>query len=167
MSFSQIILPLIVLLIIIFGIKRKVNIYDSFIDGAKEGLITTFKIFPSMLAMVFAVNIFLKSGFIEFLFSFLKNPAISKIIAMAFLRPISGSATLVMLNDILSLFGPDSFVGNVASVMQGCTDTTFYIITLYFGSVGIKKIRHALFSGLFADFIGIIASILIVYLFFS
>ncbi len=164
---STIILPVVVLIVIYYGLKKKVNIYDSFTNGAKEGLVTTFKIFPTMIAMVFAVNIFLKSGFIEFVFSFFKNPYVSKIISMAFLRPISGSATLVILNDILKTFGPDNIVGKIASVMQGCTDTTFYVITLYFGSVGIKKIRHALFSGLFADLIGIVSSILIVYLFFS
>ena len=85
---------------------------------------------------------------------------------MAILRPISGSSTLALLNNVLMNYGPDSFIGRLASIIQGSTDTTFYIITLYFGSIGIKKIKHALWAGLFADLIGIIASVVVVNIFF-
>ena len=171
-TISIIILPLIVLFIIIYGVIKKVDLYDSFVVGAKEGLTMTLNIFPFIIGMVFAVNIFVNSGFIEFLFSGLGdflgkyNLSIS-LLPMCFLRPISGTATLVLLNNILSLVGPDSFSGVLASTIQGCTDTTFYVITLYFGSVGVYKIRHSLKVGLLSDLISIIASFVIVSLMFS
>lgn len=165
-------LPIMVLFIIIYGFIKKVSIYDNFIEGAKEGLTATLTIFPYMIAMVFAINIFINSGVIEYtlsfaktFFSFLKFPI--EVIPMAILRPISGSATLSILNNIFENFGPDSYIGRLASTIQGCTDTTFYVITLYFGSVRISKIRHSLKVGLFADLIGVIASVLIVSMMFS
>ena len=170
-TISIIIIPIIVLLIIIYGYKKKINIYDSFLNGAKEGLITTFNIFPALIAMVFAVNIFLKSNFIEFSLGFL-TPVLKhlniplEILPMAFLRPISGSSTLVIMNELFSAHGPDSLIGRLASIIQGCTDTTFYVMTLYFSSVKILKTRYALKVGLFADLCGIIASFIIVKLFF-
>ena len=168
---SIIIIPFIVLFIILNGYKNKINIYDSFLIGAKEGLVTTFNIFPALIAMVFAVNIFLKSNFIEFGLGFLK-PFLKylniplEILPMALLRPISGSSTLVIMNELFVLHGPDSLIGRLASIIQGCTDTTFYVMTLYFSSVKIIKTRYALKVGLFADLCGIIASFIIVKLFF-
>ena len=171
-GFSIIALPLFVLFIIIYGFKKKVDLYDAFVRGAKEGLIMTFNIFPFIMGMVFAVNLFINTGFINFvltgaipLLDKLNIP--SAIFPMALLRPISGTATLVVLNNILQNFGADSYAGRLASVIQGCTDTTFYVITLYFGSVRISKIRYALKVGLFADLIGIATSIIIVYFIFS
>ena len=129
-------------------------------------------LFPTMLAMILGVNIFINSGLLNFLidiFSFLFKliniPL--EVLPIALIRPISGSASLAILNNIYATNGPDSLVGFMASVMQGSTDTTFYILTLYFGSVGIKKIRYALFSGLCADLIGIIASIVVTKIIFS
>ncbi len=123
-------------------------------------------LFPTMLAMILGVNIFINSGLLNFmvniggyLFKLINFPL--EVLPIALIRPISGSASLAILNNIYEINGPDSFIGYMASIMQGSTDTTFYILTLYFGSVGIKKIRHALFSGLCADIIGIIASIII------
>ena len=168
---STIIIPLIVLFIIIYGYKKKINIYDSFLDGAKEGLISTFNIFPSLIAMVFAINIFLKSNIINTSLSFL-TPLLNylniplDILPMAILRPISGSSTLVIMNNIFINYGPDSYMGRLASIIQGCTDTTFYVMSLYFGSIKILKTRYALKVGLFADLCGIIASFIIVRLFF-
>lgn len=165
-------IPVIVLIVIVYGFYKKVDIYDTFIEGAKDGLTATLTIFPYMIAMVFATNLFIKSGVIEFSLSFartffniLKFPV--EVIPMALLRPISGSATLGILNNIYDTFGPDSYIGRLASTIQGCTDTTFYVITLYFGSVKISKIRHSLKVGLFADLVGIVASILIVSIVFS
>ena len=168
---SIIILPIIVLTIIIYGYKKRINIYDSFLKGVMEGLKTSVSIFPNMIAMIFAVNLLISSGFIEYIFSFLK-PVLSNfglgtdILSMAFFRPISGNASLAIMNNIFENFGPDSLMGRLASTLQGSTDTTFYVLALYFGSVGIKKTRYALGVGLFADFIGIVMSFILVYLFF-
>ena len=171
-TISIVILPIIVLVIILYGCKMKINIYDSFLKGVLEGLKTCVNIFPNILAMIFAVNILIKSGFIDYISSFL-NSILSKynlstdIISMAFFRPISGTASLAILNNILGTFGPDSIMGRLASTIQGSTDTTFYVLALYFGSIGVKKTRYALPVGLFADFVGIVMSFLIVYLFFG
>lgn len=165
------ILPLMVLLIILSGIKNKVDIYDTFIEGSKESFKLILELFPCMLAMIFGINIFLNSNAIDYLFIMFKP--IFKILSvpievfpMMLLRPISGSASLAFLNNLLAKHGPDSLIGLIGSVIQGSTDTTLYIITLYFGSVGIKKIRYALYVGLFADLIGIISSIIIVKMIF-
>ncbi len=164
---SKIILPIFVLIIIIYGVKKKINVYDTFLEGAKEGLVTTFNIFPAIIAMIFAINIFLDSNILGYLVSLLGNIKIPlEIIPMALLRPISGTASLAIMNDIFKSFGPDSFIGRLASVLQGCTDTTIYVIALYFGSIKITKIKHALWGGLFADLMGIIAAIILTKLFF-
>lgn len=164
---STLIIPLMVLLIVFYGAIKNVNVYDVFVEGAKESFEMVFSLFPSLLAMILGINIFLKSNLLEFLINFIKPILVIikipyQILPMALIRPISGSSALVFLNNIFSEFGPDSFLGRLGSVIQGSTDTTFYIITLYFGCIGIKKIRHALWAGLFADLIGIISSILIV-----
>ena len=128
-------------------------------------------LFPTFIAMILAINLFINSGFLNFFLSLFKpifnmiNVPV-EILPLAIVRPISGSASLAYLNNIFTKYGPDSFIGLLSSVLQGCTDTTFYIITLYFGSIGIKKIKYSLFAGLCADLIGIIASIIIVNLFF-
>lgn len=168
---SKIILPIFIIVIIFYGLKKKINIYDSFLDGAKEGLVTTFSIFPAVIAMIFAINIFLDSGVLTFIASFFKagleilNIEL-EILPMALLRPISGNASLAIMNEIFMKFGPDSFTGRLASVLQGCTDTTIYVIALYFGTVKITKIRHALSVGLFADLVGIIMAFVLTNLFF-
>ena len=170
-SFSTLMIPLIVLVIVIYGYKKKTNIYESFLDGAKEGLITTLNIFPAIMAMIFAVNIFLKSGFMVFAFSFAQdilnnfNLPLS-ILPMAILRSISGNATLAILNDIFASFGPDSYAGLLASVIQGCSDTTIYVVALYYGSLQIKKTRYTVPVALFADLIGIIAAFIVTAIFF-
>ena len=170
-NINNYIIPLFVLFIIIYGF-RKINIYSSFIDGVKESFSMVKSLFPTMLAMILGVNIFINSGLLKFLicffggiFKFINIPL--DVLPIALIRPISGSASLAVLNSIYEVNGPDSLIGYMASIMQGSTDTTFYILTLYFGSVGIKKIRHALFSGLCADLIGIIASIIITKVIFS
>jgi spore maturation protein B len=166
-NISTIILPIMVLIIVIYAIYKKVNVYDTFIIGAKDGIEISVSIFPYLLAMIVAVNILLKSKIIEDLFHvlkplflFVKIPV--EIVPMAIMRPISGSSSLVIMNDIFIKYGVDSFLGRLASTIQGSTDTTIYILTLYFGFIGIKKIRYAMWVGLFADFIGVITSIIIV-----
>lgn len=165
-NISNCIIPIIVLIIVLYALKKRVDIYDTFIDGTKESFDMTLKVFPNLLAMVFGVNIFLKSGVLDFIFNNLK-PIFSyinvqiEILPMAIMRPISGSASLAILNDIFLNYGPDSFIGTVASIIQGSTDTTFYVLTLYFGSIGIKKIRYAMWAGLFSDLVGIVAAIIL------
>lgn len=168
---SKVILPIFIFGIIFYGLKKKINIYDSFLEGAKEGLVTTFSIFPAVIAMIFAINIFLDSGVLNFIASFftsfLKTFNIEfEILPMALLRPISGNASLAIMNEIFMKFGPDSFTGRLASVLQGCTDTTVYVIALYFGTVKITKIKHALSVGLFADLVGIMMAFILTNLFF-
>lgn len=169
---STILIPIIVLGIIMYGVYKKVDIYESFLEGAKEGLITTFHIFPSIIAMIFAVNVFLRSNVIDVVLGWL-SPVFNllhvpiSVLPMTILRPISGTASLAILNDLLRDFGPDSFVGRLASTLQGCTDTTIYVLALYFGSIKVTKTKHALKAGLFADLCGIVASFVIVWLFFG
>ena len=123
--------------------------------------------FPCLLAMIFGINIFLESGFLNYLsnfispiLDFLKIPF--DLLPMILMRPISGNSALVILGSIFEKFGPDSFIGLLASVLQGSTDTTFYVLTLYFGSIGIKKIKYSLFAGLMADLCAIVISIIVV-----
>ena len=162
---SNYIIPLVVLFVLIYAMYKKVNMYDVFIDGAKESFDMILKLFPCLLAMILSVNIFLKSGIVEIFkfISFIPNDLIPMII----MRPISGTSSLAVLTNIYSLFGPDSPVGLMASFIQGTTDTTFYVITLYFGSIGIKKIKYSLWAGLFADLVSIVISILFVNFFFN
>lgn len=169
---SVYIIPVVIVFIIGYGLLKKVNIYELFLDGAKEGLVTTFQITGAVLAMMFAIKIFLGSGFIYGVLGFL-TPFFNMInlpldiIPMMLLRPISGTASLAIMNDIFLNFGPDSYLGRLASTIQGCTDTTIYVLALYFGSVRITKTRYALLCGLFADLVGIIAAVLVVKIMFG
>lgn len=169
---SNILIPLLVLGVVLYGIIKKVDVYDVFIEGAKEGIDIGISMFPYMLGMILGINILLKSNFLDIIFNFLK-PLFDfikvpiDILPMALLRPVSGSASLSILNNILTNIGPDSFIGRLASTIQGSTDTTIYVLTLYFGTVGIKKIKYALWAGLIADLGGIIASIIAVSIIFQ
>lgn len=163
--------PLIVIIIIIYGIYKKVDIFDTFLVGVREGMKISINLFPTIFAMIIAINILVSSGIINNIsnlfstfFSKINFPV--EVLPLAILRPISGSSSLAILNDILARYGPDSFIGRVSSVMQGSTDTTIYIISMYFGSIGIKKIKYSLVVGLLADLISIILSITIVKIFF-
>ena len=161
-----------VLFIILYGFFKKVDVYDTFIEGVKESFSMIINLFPTFIAMILAVNLFTNSGVLDFLLSLIK-PVLEifnvpgEIFPLALVRPISGSASLAYLNNIFAKFGPDSFIGLLGSVMQGCTDTTFYVISLYFGSIGIKKIRYSMFAALFADLVGIVASIIVVNMFWG
>lgn len=167
---SKVFLPIMILIIVFYGVFKKINVYDSFLEGAKEGLVTAFNIFPSIVAMIFAINIFLDSNFLNVIMNYIKpifgNSIPVDIIPMALLRPISGTGSLAIMNEIFKTYGPDAFLGRLASILQGCTDTTVYVIALYFSSVKITKIKHALWVGLFADLIGIITAIILTNLFF-
>ena len=169
--FSKIVIPIFIVFVIFYGFIKKVNIYDAFLEGAKEGLMISFNIFPSIIAMVFAINIFLDSNFVNAVLGVF-TPILNliniplEIMPMALLRPISGTATLAIMNDIFIKYGPDSYAGRLASVLQGCTDTTIYVLALYFSSIGVKKIRYSLGVGLFADLVGISVAFIITMLFF-
>jgi len=155
-------------MIILYGFYKKVDLFDSFIEGSAKSFKLFITIFTNLLAMLLSVNILIKSGFLDVLVFFIK-PVIKlpiEIISMALIRPISGNATLVILNNIYVKYGVDNFYSLIASVIQGSTDTTFYVLALYYGSVGIKKIRYAPIASLFADFIGITSAIVICYLMF-
>lgn len=164
---SNMIIPVLVLLLIIYALKKKVNIYDSFVNGTKEGMEMGFTIFPYQLGMIFAINILLKSGFLENIFIYFK-PFFSlikvpiEILPISIIRPISGNATFAIMIDMIKTYGVDSYLGRLAATIQGGVDTTIYVISLYFGSVGIKKIKYALWVGLFTDLITIILSIIAV-----
>jgi spore maturation protein SpmA len=153
---------------------RKVNVYEAFIDGAKEGFTVVIKIIPYLVAILVAIGVFRASGSMDFLvagvgraFTFMGiNTDFIEALPTALMKPLSGSGARGMMVDAMQTYGADSFVGRLASTFQGATDTTFYIIALYFGSVGVKKTRHAVACGLFADLVGIIAAIFIAYLFF-
>jgi len=171
---SNLILFSIIISFILLGVKHKVNVYDSFIEGAKDGFKTAIKIIPYLVAILVAIGVFRASGAmdafinaISWIFSHLGiNTDFIGALPTALMKPLSGSGARGMMVDAMTTYGPDSFVGRVASTLQGSTDTTFYILAVYFGSVGIRKTRYAVICGLLADFAGIIAAIFISYLFF-
>ncbi|MCD4728954.1 MAG: spore maturation protein [Bacteroidales bacterium] len=172
---SNVLLFSIIILFILLGIRKKVNIYETFIEGAKEGFQVAIKIIPFLVAILVAIGAFRASGAMDMLIDGVRglfvalsvNTDFIEALPTALMKPLSGSGARGMMVDAMDTYGADSFVGRVASTVQGSTDTTFYIIAVYFGSVGIKKTRYAVTCGLIADFVGIIAAILMAYLFFS
>ncbi|MEQ6376236.1 spore maturation protein [Bacillaceae bacterium S4-13-58] len=171
-TISTWIIPGVILFILLVGLYRKVPAYEAFVEGGKEGLKIASNLLPFLLGMMVSIAIFRASGAMEAFTSFLE-PLLnligipSEIVPLALVRPISGTAALGMTTELIQTYGADSFIGRLASTMQGSTDTTLYIITVYFGAVGIRKMGDALKVGLLADLIGIIASILIVSMVFG
>jgi len=160
---------------ILMAAFRKVNVYEAFIEGAKDGFSVAIRIIPYLVAILVGVGVFRASGALDYLVSGIGN-AFSAMglrtdfipsLPTALMKPLSGSGARGMMVDAMKTYGADSFVGRLASIFQGATDTTFYILALYFGSVGIKKTRHAVATGLIADLAGVIAGILIAYIFFG
>jgi len=165
-------IPLLIAFILLYGTLKKVETYEAFVEGGKEGIEIAFSIIPYLVGMVVSISIFRASGALDYLIQVLKPLFFAihippEIVPLAFIRPISGTAALGMTTNIISTYGPDSFIGRLASTMQGSTDTTLYILTVYFGAVGIKKMGDALKVGLLADLIGVIAAIFIVSIVFS
>lgn len=165
-------IPIFVIIVLIYGISKKVDIFATFIEGIKDGMHTAINLFPTIFAMIIAITLLTNSNIIldisnilKPIFNHINFP--TEVLPLAILRPISGSSSLVILNNILSQYGPDSFIGRVASVMQGSTDTTVYIISIYFASIGIRKIKYSLFVGLLADLISVIISIIVVSILFK
>jgi len=162
-TISNIILPLITLITLIYAIYKKVNIYDEFLTGVKEGLKISLEIFPSIFALIISVTVFVKSNFLNDLISLINiNLFPKEILPIAILRPISSSSSMMILNEILVAHGPDSLIGKISSIIAGSTDTTIYIIATYFSSIKVKKIHQSLLIGLLADLSCVIISILIV-----
>ncbi len=157
------------------GVKSRINVYDAFIDGAKEGFKTAVTIIPYLVAMLVAIAVFRASGAMDFLISGISyvveacgaDTDFVGALPTALMKPLSGSGARGMMVDAMATYGPDSFVARVASTIQGSTDTTLYIIAVYFGSVGIKKTRYAAGYGLLADLAGILAAIFVAYIFFK
>ncbi len=171
---SNFILFSVIVVFILMALFRKVNVYEAFIDGAKDGFKTAVKIIPYLVAILVAIGVFRASGAMDWLvagftWSFEQmglNTDFTAALPTALMKPLSGSGARGMMVDAMTTYGADSFVGRVASTVQGATDTTFYILAVYFGSVGIKNTRYAVVCGLIADFVGIIAAISMAYLFF-
>ena len=168
-------LLVIIVAIIVGGAYKKVSVFDAFIEGAKNGFEVIIKIIPYLVAMLVAIRVFRDSGAMNYVLNAITyliqltgmNTEFIGALPVAIMKPLSGSGARGMMLDIFQNQGPDSFVGKLASIFQGSADTTFYIIALYFGSVGIKKVRYALWAGIFADIIGVVIAILIGYIFFK
>ena len=159
-------IPIIIVLIILYGIRDKVRVFDTFLDGAKEGIEIVFKMFPTLLGIFLAVGVLLSSGLIDAIVNLitpitnlLEIP--SNILPIAILRPISGSASMAVAVDIMQNYGVDTLTGFITSTIMGSTETTFYTIAIYTSAVGIKKTRGILFAALAADVAGMIASTII------
>ena len=162
-----IVLPLIVVVFVGVGVVRKVGVFDAFLCGAKDGLLTAYNILPTMVGLITAVSMLKASGAVELLTEFVSPVAEffgfpAEIVPVALLRPVSGSGSTALVLSIFEEFGADSFVGRIVSVMAGSTETTVYAIALYYSAVGIKKTRHTLFAGLVADFTAVVFSVLTV-----
>lgn len=166
------VIPAFIFIVLVYAVMQKVDVFDTFVEGAKEGYATSISLIPYLVAMLVAIGLLRASGALELLIKFL-SPLLTRfnvpgeIIPLALMRPLSGSGALGVTAEILNNFGADSFIGRLASTMQGSTDTTFFILTVYFGSVGIRKSRHALTVGLLADLAAFIASIVICTLVFQ
>ena len=164
-------IPIIIFIIFLYGIIKKVNMYDAFVNGAKEGITTTISIFPVLLAMVCSVSIFRESGLADFIVKMLTPLANfihfkAELIPLVIFRPISGSAGSAVLLDIFKNFSPDSFIGLAASIMAGSTETTLYIISVYLGSQDIKDHSFALKACLLADLVGFVGAYIVSIIFF-
>lgn len=172
---SNVILFSIITAFIAMGAWRKINVYDAFIDGAKEGFSVAIKIIPYLVAILVAVGVFRAAGAMDMLMSGLERLCLVcgldadfiPALPTALMKPLSGSGARGLMIDTMNTFGADSFAGRLASTFQGATDTTFYIIAVYFGAVGIKNTRYAIPCGLIADFAGIIAALVMAYIFFA
>jgi len=171
-TISDLAIPFVILSIVGYGIVKRVKLYEAFIEGAKGGFEVAIKIIPFLVAILVAIGMFRASGAMDYLIkaiSPLTNlfgmPA--EALPVAIMRPLSGSGTLGLVTEIMKTHGPDSFIGNLVSTMYGSTETTFYVLAVYFGSVGIKKTRHAVPAGLLADAAGLIAAFVICKLVFS
>lgn len=172
---ANILLMSIIIGFILAGVRKKINVYDAFIEGAKDGFSTAVRIIPYLVAILVGIGVFRASGAMDMLIGGVKwtveacggNTDFIGALPTALMKPLSGSGARGMMVDAMTVYGPDSFAGRLSCVFQGSTDTTFYILAVYFGSVGIRYTRHAVACGLLADLAGVIAAIAICYMFFA
>ena len=163
---SNLAMPLIILIIVIYGVKEKNRVYDTFLEGAKEGIEIVFKLFPTLIGLFIAIGALRSSGILELIINFV-NPLLnivhfpSELMPLALLRPISGSSSIAIATDIIKNAGVDSLIGKMASTIMGSTETTLYTIAIYTSCIKVKKTRGILFAALIADIVGIITSIII------
>lgn len=165
-AISMYAIPVIFVVILFAGIVKEVRVYDVFVESAKDGVTTIIRIIPSLVGLLVAIGIFKASGALDLLIFTVKPVADiinipSEVLPLAFLRPISGSASLALVSDTLKTYGPDSYIGRVVSTMMGSTETIFYTVAVYYGAVGIKNIRYTLVAALIADAASVIASVAI------
>jgi len=165
-------IPCFLLIVLVAATWKRVPTYETFVEGGKDGVKMAFSLLPFLVGMIVAISILRSSGALDAFIQLISPVLIfigipPEIIPLAMVRPISGTAALGMTTELIGTYGPDSFIGRLASTMQGSTDTTLYILTIYFGAVGIRKMRYALKVGLLADLVGIIASVIIVTLIFG
>lgn len=173
-TIANVILFLIIIGFIVAGVRKKVNVYEAFVEGAKGGFETAVRIIPYLVAILVAIGVFRASGAMEVIISGAEwivrslglNADFVAALPTAIMKPLSGSGARGMMVDAMGTYGADSFVGRLSCIFQGATDTTFYILAVYFGSVGIRHTRHAVSAGLITDLIGVIAAIIIAYVFF-
>lgn len=160
-------IPLLILSIVVIGFLRGVPVYEAFIEGAEEGFETAIRIIPFLVGMLVAIGVFKASGAMEVMAKALE-PITSllhfpgEVLPLAIMRPLSGGGALGIAASLIETYGPDSFIGMLASTMQGSSDTTFYVLTVYFGSVGVIRYRYSLYVGLIADLTGLLASVFII-----
>ncbi|MBE6066280.1 spore maturation protein [Clostridium sp. BSD9I1] len=171
MNLGNFLIPGIIGLIVTYGVIKKVEVYNCFVEGAKDGLKICLRIFPYLLAMILAVSVLREAKILDFITQ-ISNPLLKyvgipgEILPLLLIKPLSGSGALGVFTDVLTTYGPDSFVGRVASTIMGSTETIFYTVTIYFGAVGVKKIRHTLWAAILADLTAAIMAVVTVKLFF-
>lgn len=169
---SHLAIPTLICMFLLLGWFRRIPVYEAFIQGASEGFQTAVRIIPYLVAMFVAIKVFRVSGAMDIM-AHLCAPVLglfglpAEVLPLAIMRPLSGSSALGIATELINNYGPDSFIGKLASVMQGSTDTTFFVLTIYFGAVGVKKYRHAVLLGIFADLTGLFASLFICNLLFK
>ncbi len=172
---SNVLLFGIIAVFLLMAVARRVNAYEAFVEGAKEGFHTAVTIIPYLVAMLVAIGVFRASGALDMLMGAVRGVVLGlgfdarwvDALPTALMKPFSGSGARAMMIDTMQAHGADSFAGRLASIVQGSTETTFYVLAVYFGAVGIKRVRHALACGLIADLAGILAAIAMAYLFFG
>ena len=174
-SVANILLMTIIVVFILAGMRKRVNVYDAFVEGAKDGFTTAVRIIPYLVAILVGIGVFRASGAMDILIDGIKwivatlggNTDFVGALPTALMKPLSGSGARGMMVDAMTTYGADSFVGRLSCIFQGSTDTTFYILAVYFGSVGVRYTRHAVACGLLADLAGVVAAIAICYMFFG
>lgn len=168
----EFVMPAFACIIVVFGLIKRVPVFDIFLKGAREGMQILYSIAPTIIGLVFAVDLLRSSGAIDVICNFIEPVADylgfpKEIVPMVLLRPVSGSGSTALLTSLYEQCGPDSFAGRVASVLAGSSETTFYAIAMYFGCIKVKKIRHTLFAAIIADITAAVMSVLTVRLYFG